>query len=602
MAAGSMWIQALADDSSAEGSASLLFSVVVGLFGRLGLGFTRAAAILSALGWSAAAFAFLAIGRRINRSAGSAVAALLLCSGPFIIASIGNSYSWVIALAWWSVVFLLNRRPFVAALAITAAILLVLPAPVGIPALQLSLARAFAWSIMLFLVGISAEFFGGWLAANGTSTLNKDQLVNLSLSAAFLLVGGYQLFALIDLFQMRPQARWEIENDIASWLQMNTPVDAVIGSSKKVGYLANRQVAAPEPLATRALPDEARDRLLEQPVDYLVSDDSLPWQLLANSRWFRLNYRATAEFDSPYVAEGPFTIWHYQPPPPALGAAYPLNARIPDRLRILGYQVNQEELASENKADVTLYLEAAAAAESSAPFSAKIRMLSPMDSNTLAEWDYVLPSSSEQAAWLPGASISEQLSLTSLLDLEPGAYPLNISLRDLESDEFLPISLDNDLKRLDRIQVGYVLVPAAVDLTGIETREVLFANKVKLLGFTSSDFKPGEALEVSLYWQPVGPLEDNYVVFSHILDSTGQLVASHDSIPDNGRFPTHSWLPGETIVDSHLIQLPADLPAGEYQVRVGLYIPETGERLAITAGDEAVSAQDSFLLTSVSIP
>jgi hypothetical protein len=187
-------------------------------------------------------------------------------------------------------------------------------------------------------------------------------------------------------------------------------------------------------------------------------------------------------------------------------------------------------------------------------------------------------------------------------DLEPGAYPLNISLTGPDSLEFWPISLDNDFKRLDRIQVGYVVIGKDIDLDAIQTREALYADKVKLLGFTASDLQPGEAFELTLFWQADDPLEDNYVVFTHILDSNGQLIANHDSVPDNGRFPTLSWLPGMTIPDSHVIQLPADLPSGEYQVRAGMYAPETGERLPVVAGDGSIPPDNSFQLTQFSIP
>jgi hypothetical protein len=38
---------------------------------------------------------------------------------------------------------------------------------------------------------------------------------------------------------------------------------------------------------------------------------------------------------------------------------------------------------------------------------------------------------------------------------------------------------------------------------------------------------------------------------------------------------------GETIKDVHQLPLPADLPAGEYRLNIGLYLLETGERLFV---------------------
>ena len=342
---------------------------------------------------------------------------------------------------------------------------------------------------------------------------------------------------------------------------------------------------------------------MEQPVSYLVANDSLPWQLLANSRWFRLNYQAVAEFDAPYVTNAPYTIWRYQPPPPDLGPAHALNARVPDRLRIRGYQVNQENLESENEAVITLYLEAPPATTvPPSHFTAKIRLDSPLDASTVAEWDVVLPTSIDPETWQAGETISEQIAVDLPPGLEPGAYPLKLSLADLDAPDSWAISLDNDSRRLDRIQIGHVTIPVEFDQSLIQAQEALLNNEIKLLGFTSSNPQRGEGLELTLFWQAEKPLDNNYVVFTHVLDSNGQLVVNHDSVPDNGRYPTPSWIPGMAISDSHLIQLPPDLAPGDYQIRVGLYVPESGERLPITAADGSTVPDNSFPLTQFSIP
>ena len=589
--------------AAVNGLSSLLFSFAVGIVARLGAEPARVAAVLSALGWSATAFAFLAIGKGIDRLPGTVISALLICFNPAIIATLGGPVSWIVALSWWVIALLSLRRYYLMLVPVLALLLMLLPLPVGFPARQSILVGAFAWSLFLFFTGIGAQFLGEWLAANSASPLKKDQLVVFTMSAVFLFVGGYQIFNLAHRYQTKPEARWALENDVAGWIQMNTAPDALIGASEKIGYLANRPVTPSEQLISPAMLVNTEDLLVEQPVDYLVSDDTVPWQLLANSRWFRLHYREAVKFDAPYVAEAPYTIWSYQPPPPDLGFARALNARVPDRLHILGYQVDQEKLESENEAHIILYLESPTdTIKSNSQFSVKTRVLSPTDSSTLAEWDVMWPTSVEPENWLPGEQISEQISLSPLPDLEPGAYPLNISLTGPDSPEFWPISLDNDFKRLDRIQVGYVVVGRDIDLDAVQIREALYADQAKLLGFTASDFQPGEAFELTLFWQATDPLEGDYVVFTHILDSNGQLVANHDSVPENGRYPTPSWLPGMTIPDSHLIQLPADLPSGEYQVRAGMYVPETGERLAVVTADGSIPLDNAVLLTQFSIP
>ncbi len=90
----------------------------------------------------------------------------------------------------------------------------------------------------------------------------------------------------------------------------------------------------------------------------------------------------------------------------------------------------------------------------------------------------------------------------------------------------------------------------------------LLAHQVEL----SSD-----AIDVSLYWRAVDPQSQSYTVFTQLLDPEGQRVAGQDSIPANSTAPTDSWPVNVVQADSHRIDLPADLPPGEYALVIGLY-------------------------------
>lgn len=94
--------------------------------------------------------------------------------------------------------------------------------------------------------------------------------------------------------------------------------------------------------------------------------------------------------------------------------------------------------------------------------------------------------------------------------------------------------------------------------------------------------------EILLQWRASGPTEKALSVFTQILNEEGMLVAQHDGWPANGLRPTTDWRPGEVIVDPHAIKFPAELPAGHYRVTVGIYDPETGERLITDTPNYAV--------------
>lgn len=103
----------------------------------------------------------------------------------------------------------------------------------------------------------------------------------------------------------------------------------------------------------------------------------------------------------------------------------------------------------------------------------------------------------------------------------------------------------------------------------------------RLAGFTVAPeaAAPGETITVTLSWQAASATETSYRVFLHLRDGSGAVRAQSDAVPAEWTRPTTGWLPGEYVLDRHAIILPADLPAGKYDLVAGLYDPATGERL-----------------------
>ena len=118
-----------------------------------------------------------------------------------------------------------------------------------------------------------------------------------------------------------------------------------------------------------------------------------------------------------------------------------------------------------------------------------------------------------------------------------------------------------------------------------------FTDQIDLLGYNLSDrqLASGESLDLTLFWSPRGRPTHDYTVFVHLLDSSGQLRGQADSPPMAGKYPTSVWDAGEVIADSHTLSLAPDLPAGEYRIAIGLYDPETGQRVPIVDEDSQVS-------------
>ncbi len=112
--------------------------------------------------------------------------------------------------------------------------------------------------------------------------------------------------------------------------------------------------------------------------------------------------------------------------------------------------------------------------------------------------------------------------------------------------------------------------------------------------------QPGARVPLHLYWKADAPTDGPYVVFNHLLDDAGQIVAQSDGppLPDPLlRRGTADWDdPGETLFSrEYQLDLPAVLPPGDYELHTGFYRSEDGTRLLAPDGS------DSLLVTTIVI-
>ena len=148
----------------------------------------------------------------------------------------------------------------------------------------------------------------------------------------------------------------------------------------------------------------------------------------------------------------------------------------------------------------------------------------------------------------------------------------------------------------------YGTVPGAPATTPTVEVRVTLGSQLELLGYDLplASWHPGDVVPLTLFWQSQSPVEQDYNVFVHLLDGSGQLVAQSDSSPVGSARPTSGWGEGEEIVDRRGLPLPDLLPPGEYELRVGMYLPATGERLLlIGTGGELLG--DSLSLGKVQV-
>ena len=103
------------------------------------------------------------------------------------------------------------------------------------------------------------------------------------------------------------------------------------------------------------------------------------------------------------------------------------------------------------------------------------------------------------------------------------------------------------------------------------------SNVAQLVAYDTEAAKGERALDVTLYWLALRETAQNYKVFVHLLGPDGQVVTQEDGDPVGGYTPTTRWKQGELIADTHRLSLPDALPAGQYELRAGMYEVRPGE-------------------------
>lgn len=108
----------------------------------------------------------------------------------------------------------------------------------------------------------------------------------------------------------------------------------------------------------------------------------------------------------------------------------------------------------------------------------------------------------------------------------------------------------------------------------------------------------GGDLKLALQWKALSEMSQDYKVFVHLLDQSGNIVRQNDFVHCNGVCPTSQWTPGQRIVDESAMIL-SGLPPGAYSLAVGLYNGDTGLRLETLNNLGQVIPDDYFKLNEV---
>ncbi len=121
--------------------------------------------------------------------------------------------------------------------------------------------------------------------------------------------------------------------------------------------------------------------------------------------------------------------------------------------------------------------------------------------------------------------------------------------------------------------------------SNISPVQVNFGDMVDLIGYRI-DRPAADQLSLDLYWKTIRPIDQPYVVFNHVLNQRGEIIAQADGRPQGGSLLMTCWQPNETYADHYIIPLISPISAGMYTLEAGLYNAVTGSRVSESSNGE----------------
>jgi hypothetical protein len=265
-----------------------------------------------------------------------------------------------------------------------------------------------------------------------------------------------------------------------------------------------------------------------------------------------------------------------------------MNAQVGDSIRFLGYNSIDSARPGESISITLFWQTERPLFEDHTVFAQVLNS----DGERVAQWDSITDGIYPMTLWPPGVIIPDRREILLPRDLEPGLYRLTAGIyRNPDNPERLPVLTADGPSADDVIQLGTLKVPMnAQDATPPRGLGISLGETIRLDGFDLRTSRDQAALK--LFWRSNAPVEKDYNVFVHLVDAAGNIVAQRDQMPLHGRYPTRIWAVGERVVDPYTVPI-ENLGAGRYRVLVGMYDPDSGERLSArdSSGVELASRQ-----------
>lgn len=169
-------------------------------------------------------------------------------------------------------------------------------------------------------------------------------------------------------------------------------------------------------------------------------------------------------------------------------------------------------------------------------------------------------------------------------DAQGGLYYPRVGFYDYDDlDRFL-VTLDETTAD-DAIDLMPIKVVAPQKATPQHPLQIRYGDFGSLLGYTltpdNTSIQPGATLTITLFYRGVRPADRPYTQFFHLYSPDRGMAGQLDQPPLRGGNPTNTWQPGEIILEQVSLTVSPDALPGQYVLNIGMYDPETGDRVPL---------------------
>jgi 4-amino-4-deoxy-L-arabinose transferase-like glycosyltransferase len=278
--------------------------------------------------------------------------------------------------------------------------------------------------------------------------------------------------------------------------------------------------------------------------------------------------------------------------------AQPLEFRFGDALALVGYRLPEATAHPGEITEITLYWQCLGKMEED--YTISVQLLDPSLVFYGGVASYPGRGNEGTQFWEPGEIIEDRYLVRIGDDFPAPAFAMiKVEVFQHGTYAFLPLATPRGQVESGGAVFGRLRVVDPSIRQGVSGRSVgvVFGEAIALAGqHVEGAFQAGSEIAVSLRWRALAPPDQDYTVFVHLLDQSGEILAQTDGQPLAGRYPTSLWRTGDTVQDVHLITIPANLPVGAYQLAIGIYRLETLQRLAATDAGGTPLEQNQYLV------